>query len=129
MRWLGRIYGGREGYPANQGVALLYYLLGAEFGDADSQLSLGLACLERRLRPDDLETGFAWCRAAARQGHMLAAGVVGMAYREGIGTRKNARLARYWLQRSAAAGNELARQALEKMSTATTSASGRSGDE
>ncbi len=118
MYWLGRIFDGKEKYPADLDKAFGYFLMGAIAGDAESQFSLAVCYLTGRGVLRQPEVGVTWCRAAAKQGHMHAAWELSGCRTTKASASKNARLATHWLRKAASGGVEAAREILEMQTPA-----------
>ncbi len=87
----------------------------ANSGDADAQLSLGVAYLASMGAASDLNDAVKWFKQAAKQQNASAEEALAIAYLNGAGTEKNIQKAYDLLQKSAKGGNIEAKQLCAKI--------------
>lgn len=93
--------------------AAKWFRMGANLGNAEAQFKLGFLLANIGLAPDDsvghvqknYAEGLRWYRAAAKQGHNLAAFHTGHAYSYARGVKQNFGEALHWYKRAARLGN------------------------
>jgi S1-C subfamily serine protease len=106
---LGRSYELGEGVPKNIAEAENWYAKAAEAGMPYAQWRLGAIAIEYH---KDWKTGLKWIRPAAAQGLSDAQGILGLAYEQGEGVRRNGKLAAKWYEAAADHGDTLAQSSL-----------------
>ena len=105
---LGLLYKNGSGVKLDKKKAERLYRMAADRGDAVAQSKLAfLLHSEERF-----EEAFRYYALAANQGDAFAENNLGCCYYYGNGTEVDLGKARYWLERAAAKGNELAEEAL-----------------
>src|ERR1700744_829276 len=86
----------------------------AETGDAQAQMTLGMAFYRGDDVPADMSQAVAWVRKAADQGFAPAEATMAMLYADGAGVRWNQKQSATWLRRAARPGLPQAEVALGK---------------
>jgi uncharacterized protein len=81
--------------------AEMWLLRGAEQGNADSQLWLGVAYEQNKFGTTDLQEAAKWYRKAAEQGQPDAQTSLGSLYKDGEGVEQNYALAAEWYWKAA----------------------------
>ena len=104
MKHLGELYRDGLGVKLDKKKALQLFRMAADRGDAFAQSNLG-ALLHSEKK---VEEAFRYFVLAADQGYAFGEYNVGCCYRDGEGTEVDLGKARYWFERAAAKGNELA---------------------
>jgi putative phage-type endonuclease len=87
--------------PQSDILALKYYKLAAEGGNATAQYNLGYKYSEGEGVPRDDEAAAYWYRLAAKQGDRDAQCNLGYAYEAGLGVEANLNLALFWYAQAA----------------------------
>ncbi|EGB06749.1 hypothetical protein AURANDRAFT_7002, partial [Aureococcus anophagefferens] len=104
MRQLGVLHDLGSGVKLDKKKAERLYRAAADRGDATSQFNLGLLLQSK----PNIEEAFRYYALAADQGDTDAENSLGCCYRDGEGTEVDLGKARYWFERAAAKGDELA---------------------
>jgi TPR repeat protein len=113
---VGTFYRDGLGVPRDYAQAVKWFRLAAEKGDAFAQIKVGGMYLLGQGVAEDHVEALSWFRKAAEQGHAGGQLLVGEAYLWGNGgVPKNLTLARDWLVKSAAQGNEKAKARLAEL--------------
>jgi len=109
---LGHLHEYGLGMDASDAGAAHWYRLAAKAGHAHAQASLALLLEDGRASPLDDGEAFRWHQAAAGQGNALSQYVVSCNLAEGRGIAKDEVAAMSMLEKSAASGFPLAKEAL-----------------
>ncbi len=91
-------------------VALKWYRMAAEQGDADAQTDLGIMYDNGFGVPQDYAAALKWYRKAAEQGYADAQHSLGDMYANSYGVTQDYVQAHMWFNLSAAQGDETARE-------------------
>ncbi len=91
-------------------VALKWYRMAAEQGDADAQTDLGIMYDNGFGVPQDYAAALKWYRKAAEQGYADAQHCLGTMYLHGFGVTRDYVQAHMWFNLAAAQGLEDARK-------------------
>ena len=122
LMWLARVHStGRMGFTRDEERAraiaadvIAEVERAAEAGVLEAVFLMGTAHDEGLGKPVDPVQAAAWHRRAGKRGHVLGAHNLGNAYEAGRGVPRDLERAREWYGHAAAAGNQQAREALER---------------
>lgn len=112
---MGTAYAEALGVEADAGMAIAWYMRGADLGNVLSQHNLANAYRDGDGVPRDLEMAAYWYRRAAEQGDALTAYMLGRMYEHGEGVEQDLEQALRWYRVGAERGNSQAREALERL--------------
>lgn len=101
---LGITYLNGKGIPKDQEKGMFYLKQAAEQGFAEAQYNLGL--IYRKMNKYD--EAFHWFSLAAKQGHASSQLCLGLCYYAGEGTKRDKKKSKYWMQKAAEQGDDLA---------------------
>ncbi len=116
---------GGAGYPKDDKLALHWFELAADQGNAYAQQMLGDAYAEGRGVPRNLKVAADWREKAAKRGNVQAQASLGKMYLYGEGVPHDDEKAEQWLHRAAVEGNSEAQFLLGKMYKAGTNSVAR----
>ena len=108
MVQLGRLHDNGSGVKLDEKKAMKLYRMAADRGDAVAQSNIGAFLHSER----KLEEAFRYYALAANQGYTSAEHNLGVYYSYGAGTEVDLGKARYWFERAAAKGHEIATRCL-----------------
>jgi hypothetical protein len=108
MRHLARLHNTGSGVKLDKKKAERLYRAAADRGDVFAQYNLARLLNSEKISED----AFRYYALAADQGLTEGETCLGTCYMDGTGTKVDLGKARYWLERAAAKGNELAEEAL-----------------
>jgi hypothetical protein len=102
----------------NPALALRWWLLAAQAGDTEAQVTSADILLNGRGVPPDLVAGRHWCEEAAKVQDFRSFYCLGEIYRRGLGVKQNYSMARRYYERSAQQRSALSIRALAEMDVA-----------
>jgi TPR repeat protein len=108
---LGSLYEKGSGVKLDKKKAERLYRMAADRGDAVAQSNLGALLYS----DEKFEEAFRYYALAADQGYTDGETNLGCCYRDGEGTEVDLGKTRYWLERAAAKGNEIAIESLARL--------------
>jgi TPR repeat protein len=111
MRYLAGLHNTGSGVKLDKKKAERLYRMAADRGDTIAQYKLGILLYHE----ERFEEAIHSVALAANQGLTRAESLLGHSYEVGDGTDVDFGKARYWLQRAAAKGDELAKAALARL--------------
>ena len=111
MSRLGDAYMDGDGVKQDQGKAAQLYRMATDRGSATGQLNLAYV----HFQEGEYDEVFHYAMLAAVQGLTDAEGLVGQAYKDGVGAKLDLDEAKRWLGRAAAKGHEIAQRELNKI--------------
>jgi len=102
--WLGSLYEDGKELPQDYTQAALWFRLGAELGEDDSQSSLGSLYEEGKGVPQDYMKAVMWDRKAAEKDYSDAEYNLAVLYEQGKGVIQDFASARQWYEKAATHG-------------------------
>ena len=125
---IGNLYEHGLGVPQDFDQALRWYRQAYLAGNATAANNIGTCYQHGRGVPVDYAEALRWYHLADEGGNAGAAYNIGYLYQYGHGVTQDLTEARRWIERSAAQGDPLAQQWLERMKTAAQRENTRPGE-
>jgi TPR repeat protein len=101
--------------PQDRQKTCFWFQKGAELGNADCQLNVGMMCEKGETVPQDYRQAAVWYRKAAEQGGKEAQRHLGYLYKNGFGVEQDYRQAYAWFSLAATKGDHAAIVSRDKM--------------